>query len=429
MARLPQPGADDGTWGNVLNDFLAVEHNADGTLKASGSLSTKADNNAVVHNTSNETIAGIKTFSASPVVPSPSLGGQATNKTYVDSVVSAGAPDATASSKGIVQLAGDLGGTGTTAAAPVISGGAITTAKLATGAVTSNEIANGTITDANISSSAGISKSKLASLSIADADVSAISESKITNLTTDLAAKTPTSRTITAGTGLTGGGDLSANRTLSVTSDSTTQRVEVASAGTLQATRKQINFIAGTNTTLSVADNSGSNRVDVTINATTQTSADATTSSKGIVQLAGDLGGTAALPTVPALAGKADTATTDALTTRVTALESAGIAALTDAATISTDASSGKHFRVTVAGDRTLGTPTNATDGMHRIWEITASSADRTLTLTTGASGSFELTVGIASPVIISNTKTLFLGAIFNSTRNRWTVIASRTTQ
>ncbi len=228
---------------------------------------------------------------------------------------------------------------------------------------------------------------------------------------------------------MTGGGDLSANRTLSVTSDSTTQRVEVASAGTLQATRKQINFIAGTNTTLSVADNSGSNRVDVTINATTQTSADATTSSKGIVQLAGDLGGTAALPTVPALAGKADTATTDALTTRVTALESAGIAALTDAATISTDASSGKHFRVTVAGDRTLGTPTNATDGMHRIWEITASSADRTLTLTTGASGSFELTVGIASPVIISNTKTLFLGAIFNSTRNRWTVIASRTTQ
>jgi len=37
MARLPQPGADDGTWGNVLNDFLDQSHNSDGTLK-SGSV-------------------------------------------------------------------------------------------------------------------------------------------------------------------------------------------------------------------------------------------------------------------------------------------------------------------------------------------------------------------------------------------------------
>jgi hypothetical protein len=35
MARLPYPGGDDGTWGAILNDFLAVEHNTDGTLKKS----------------------------------------------------------------------------------------------------------------------------------------------------------------------------------------------------------------------------------------------------------------------------------------------------------------------------------------------------------------------------------------------------------
>ena len=34
-ARLPQPGSDDGTWGNILNDFLSVAHNADGTLQNS----------------------------------------------------------------------------------------------------------------------------------------------------------------------------------------------------------------------------------------------------------------------------------------------------------------------------------------------------------------------------------------------------------
>lgn len=48
MSRLPTPGADDNTWGDVLNDFLRVEHNADGTLKASGSLAAKADDVNVV---------------------------------------------------------------------------------------------------------------------------------------------------------------------------------------------------------------------------------------------------------------------------------------------------------------------------------------------------------------------------------------------
>lgn len=34
MARLPLPGADKGTWGEVLNDYLATSLNADGSLKA-----------------------------------------------------------------------------------------------------------------------------------------------------------------------------------------------------------------------------------------------------------------------------------------------------------------------------------------------------------------------------------------------------------
>jgi hypothetical protein len=38
MARLPQPGGDDGTWGDLLNEFLNVEHNADGTLKRGSTI-------------------------------------------------------------------------------------------------------------------------------------------------------------------------------------------------------------------------------------------------------------------------------------------------------------------------------------------------------------------------------------------------------
>lgn len=34
MTRLPNVGGDDGTWGDVLNDFLAQSHKEDGTLKA-----------------------------------------------------------------------------------------------------------------------------------------------------------------------------------------------------------------------------------------------------------------------------------------------------------------------------------------------------------------------------------------------------------
>lgn len=33
MARLPIPGGDDGVWGDILNNFLRIAHNPDGTLK------------------------------------------------------------------------------------------------------------------------------------------------------------------------------------------------------------------------------------------------------------------------------------------------------------------------------------------------------------------------------------------------------------
>ena len=33
MSRLPNPGGDVGTWGDILNDYLSQTHNSDGTLK------------------------------------------------------------------------------------------------------------------------------------------------------------------------------------------------------------------------------------------------------------------------------------------------------------------------------------------------------------------------------------------------------------
>ena len=35
MARLPIPGQDRGVWGDILNEYLSVSHESDGTLKSS----------------------------------------------------------------------------------------------------------------------------------------------------------------------------------------------------------------------------------------------------------------------------------------------------------------------------------------------------------------------------------------------------------
>lgn len=52
MPRLPQPGADAGKWGSILNDFLSQAHNADGSLK------TNAVSNAGAQLSNQKGVAG-----------------------------------------------------------------------------------------------------------------------------------------------------------------------------------------------------------------------------------------------------------------------------------------------------------------------------------------------------------------------------------
>jgi hypothetical protein len=60
-----------------------------------------------------------------------------------------------------------------------------------------------------------------------------------------------------------------------------------------------------------------------------------------------------------------------------------GAISLTDAATITTDASTGSVFYVTIAASRTLANPTNPTDGQKIMYRIKQ-----------GGAGSFSLTYG-----------------------------------
>jgi lysophospholipase L1-like esterase len=156
MVRLPIPGSDSGTWGDLLNDFLDISHNTDGSLKPSAvATSGAADDSTVVHTTGSETIGGIKTFTSSPAVPTPTNASDATTKAYVDGLVLAGAPDASPTTKGLMQLAGDLGGTSTAATAPIISNGAITNAKVSGSAAIAQSKLSLAITDAEVASGAG----------------------------------------------------------------------------------------------------------------------------------------------------------------------------------------------------------------------------------------------------------------------------------
>jgi hypothetical protein len=133
MARLPTPGSDKGTWGNVLNQFLDVGHNSDGTPKDVGVIAAKYV----------KPDAGIPKTDLSSAVQ--------TSLDNADAAIAGTVPDADASNKGKLQLAGDLAGT---AAIPLI----------ATGVVTGAKIANTTITNTNISGSAAIDQSKISGL-------------------------------------------------------------------------------------------------------------------------------------------------------------------------------------------------------------------------------------------------------------------------
>jgi hypothetical protein len=108
MSRLPTPGEDEGIWGDLLNDFLAVSHMDDGRIRVSalpepqvadGSITPVKLSQAYIPASQKAAANGVASLDSTGHVPASQLPSGAFGV------------DATTTTKGVVRLSGDLGGT------------------------------------------------------------------------------------------------------------------------------------------------------------------------------------------------------------------------------------------------------------------------------------------------------------------------------
>ena len=240
-------------------------------------------------------------------------------KTYVDGLTAAGVVDATTTVKGKIQLAGDLTGT---AALPTIANNAVTTGKILDGTIASADLADGAVTAVKLNQMAATSGQVLkwngtawAPAADTDTDTNTTytgSTSVSLNgtsferpaLTGDVTAAANSNATTIANNAVTTSKILDGTIATADLADGNVTMPKIAQAGATSGQVIKWNGTAWAPATDS--DTTYSAGSGVTITAGSIAVNDATTTAKGIVQLAGDLGGTADLPTVPGLALKED---------------------------------------------------------------------------------------------------------------------------
>jgi hypothetical protein len=97
--------------------------------------------------------------------------------------------------------------------------------------------------------------------------------------------------------------------------------------------------------------------------------------------------------------------------------------ALTDSASTNLDASLGDSFYLSATGDRTILTPTNATEAQIITINHFASGGNRTLALTVGSAGAFRFNTTYAALSATTSGKNDIIQCRYNSTDDRWDVI------
>lgn len=105
-----------------------------------------------------------------------------------------------------------------------------------------------------------------------------------------------------------------------------------------------------------------------------------------------------------------------------TTIESGAVAPavvdLADAATIAVDASVGNDFRLTIGGDRTMGTPANPADGQRIVFQVTQGSGG---SFALSWSGGYEFSLGLPEPTLSTTAgQTDLVSFIYNATKAKW---------
>jgi hypothetical protein len=193
-----------------------------------------------------------------------------------------------------------------------LSDQSVTFPKLADASVNTAKLADGSVTTGKISD-ASVTTSKLADASVTDAKVVTVSASKITgNINGNAANVTGVVAINNGGTGSTTAVGARNNLGLGNVDNTSDVSKPISTATQVALDAKENASNKSTNTSLGASDvlyptqNAVKSYVDAQV--ASGTIADATTQSKGKIQLAGDLSGTAASPTVPGLALKANVA-------------------------------------------------------------------------------------------------------------------------
>lgn len=91
---------------------------------------------------------------------------------------------------------------------------------------------------------------------------------------------------------------------------------------------------------------------------------------------------------------------------------------LTDAATIAVDASLGNDFRLTIAGNRAMGTPANPSDGQEIVFQVTQGPGG---SFTLGWPSSYEFAADPPQPTLSTAAgQTDLLCFEYNAARGGW---------
>ncbi|MHA8067553.1 hypothetical protein V7S76_12845, partial [Aquirufa sp. ROCK2-A2] len=354
-----------------VNTALALKAN---TSDVSISLAAKADTSSVNSALTLKAPLASPTFTGTPTLPTgttavtQSAGDNSTKLAttfYVDRSVAAATPDATNSSLGKIQLAGDLAGT---AASPTVPGLA---SKADTSSVNTALALKANATD--------VSNSLAAKADTSSVNSALALKANSTDVSSSLAAKADTSSVNSALA-------LKANST--DVSSSLAAKADTSSVNTALALKASLASPTFTGTptlptgTTAVTQSAGDNSTKLATTFYMDRSVaagapDATNSSLGKIQLAGDLAGTAVSPTVPGLAAKADTSSVNtALALKANTSDvSISLAAKADTSSVNTALA----LKASLASPAFTGTPTLPTGTT----AVTQSAGDNSTKLAT----------------------------------------------